>query len=81
MILEDGSWLLLRPSGTEPVVRVYAEASTERQLDALVKEGEALIGFQCKTDKFKPVNNMHEEEMSGCRSPGVHFSFPIRGGA
>jgi alpha-D-glucose phosphate-specific phosphoglucomutase len=44
MILEDGSWLLLRPSGTEPVVRLYAEASTEPQLEALIAEGKALIG-------------------------------------
>jgi alpha-D-glucose phosphate-specific phosphoglucomutase len=44
MILEDGSWLLLRPSGTEPVVRLYAEASTERHLDALIAEGQRLIG-------------------------------------
>jgi len=44
LILEDGSWLLLRPSGTEPVVRLYAEASTERQLEALIAEGKALIG-------------------------------------
>jgi phosphoglucomutase len=43
MILEDGSWLLLRPSGTEPVVRLYAEASTEGQLSSLVAAGEALI--------------------------------------
>lgn len=44
MLLEDGSWLLLRPSGTEPVVRLYAEASTEKQLEALIAEGRALIG-------------------------------------
>jgi phosphomannomutase len=43
MILEDGSWLLLRPSGTEPVVRLYAEAPTDRQLSALVAAGEDLI--------------------------------------
>ena len=45
MILEDGSWLLLRPSGTEPVVRLYAEASTEPQMDAIVAEGQRLIGL------------------------------------
>jgi phosphoglucomutase len=45
LILEDGSWLLLRPSGTEPVVRLYAEASTERQLEALIAEGQRLIGL------------------------------------
>ena len=46
MILEDGSWLLLRPSGTEPVVRLYAEAPTEGQLSALIAGGEALIGVK-----------------------------------
>ena len=44
MILEDGSWLLLRPSGTEPVVRLYAEASTTQHLDAIIAEGRGLIG-------------------------------------
>ena len=49
LILEDGSWLLLRPSGTEPVVRLYAEASTERQLEALIAEGQRLIGLGTET--------------------------------
>jgi phosphoglucomutase len=44
MILEDGSWLLFRLSGTEPVVRLYAEAATHEQLDRLVTAGEGLIG-------------------------------------
>ncbi len=37
----DGSWLLMRPSGTEPVLRVYAEASTPEQVQALLEVGEA----------------------------------------
>jgi phosphoglucomutase len=49
MILEDGSWLLLRPSGTEPVVRLYAEAPTPRQVEALIAEGKALIGVENST--------------------------------
>ncbi|MCU0509485.1 MAG: hypothetical protein MUC34_14040, partial [Anaerolineae bacterium] len=28
-VLEDDSWLLIRPSGTEPVLRVYAEAHSD----------------------------------------------------
>jgi phosphoglucomutase len=43
LILEDGSWVLLRVSGTEPVVRLYAEAATPERLDALTAAGEALI--------------------------------------
>src|SRR3989338_5986732 len=36
--LEDDSWLLIRPSGTEPLLRTYAEASTEPQVASLLKE-------------------------------------------
>jgi alpha-D-glucose phosphate-specific phosphoglucomutase len=38
--LEDESWLLIRPSGTEPVLRVYAEAPTDAALRALMGYGE-----------------------------------------
>jgi phosphomannomutase len=39
----DSSWLLLRPSGTEPVVRVYAEAGTLDRARELVAEGVRLL--------------------------------------
>jgi len=42
-VMEDESWLLLRPSGTEPKIRVYAEASRETQLDRIIEEGKELI--------------------------------------
>ena len=35
LVLEDGSWVLYRLSGTEPVVRVYSEAPSERELEKL----------------------------------------------
>jgi alpha-D-glucose phosphate-specific phosphoglucomutase len=38
-ILEDDSWLLIRPSGTEPVLRVYAESDSEEGLQALMDYG------------------------------------------
>lgn len=38
----DESWLLLRPSGTEPVVRVYAEAQTIEMRDELLGAGCAI---------------------------------------
>jgi phosphomannomutase len=37
--VEDGSWLLVRFSGTEPLVRVYAEATTAELRDQLLAEG------------------------------------------
>jgi len=41
--LADGSWLLVRASGTEPLVRVYTEASTPALRDELVVTGERLV--------------------------------------
>ena len=38
--LSDGSWLLIRPSGTEPVLRVYAEAPDDDRVGALLGFGE-----------------------------------------
>lgn len=42
-ILEDGSWLLFRKSGTEPVVRLYGEAASEDKLAAVMKAGREFI--------------------------------------
>ncbi len=41
-LLTDDSWLLIRPSGTEPVLRVYAEAHTDDAVNVLLAEGRAL---------------------------------------
>lgn len=41
-ILNDGSWLLIRPSGTEPVLRVYAEGRSEEMVQELLKYGEEI---------------------------------------
>ena len=41
--LADGSWLLIRASGTEPLVRVYTEATSAQLRDALLVAGEALV--------------------------------------
>ncbi len=40
---DDGSWLLMRPSGTEPVVRYYVEAPTQRDLDELKAAGKGVL--------------------------------------
>ncbi|NOZ49736.1 MAG: phosphoglucomutase/phosphomannomutase family protein [Chloroflexi bacterium] len=38
-ILQDDNWLLIRPSGTEPVLRVYAEARDQAGVQALLEAG------------------------------------------
>ncbi len=40
---KDGSWLLMRPSGTEPVVRYYVEARTPADLAKLMEDGRAAL--------------------------------------
>ena len=45
-MLDDDSWLLIRPSGTEPVLRIYAEARSEAQVQELLTEGAELAQQQ-----------------------------------
>lgn len=42
-IFADGSWLLLRPSGTEPVVRIYAESESAEDLEVLIEQGRKFL--------------------------------------
>ena len=41
-ICDDSSWLMMRLSGTEPILRVYAEASTEKKALAILEFGKKL---------------------------------------
>jgi len=43
VILADDTWLLMRPSGTEPKLRIYAEAPSGDRVDALLEAGETLV--------------------------------------
>ena len=43
LLLDDGSWLLIRPSGTEPVVRLYVEAKNPEDEERLIEAGRELI--------------------------------------
>ncbi len=41
--LIDNSWLMIRPSGTEAVVRIYAEAESSQRVNELVEFGRNLV--------------------------------------
>jgi phosphomannomutase len=41
--LEDGAWVLVRPAGTEPLLRIYVEAPTAGQVEELHRAAEALV--------------------------------------
>jgi phosphomannomutase len=43
LLFEDESWLLFRQSGTEPVLRIYTEATSLKKAEALLGAGQALV--------------------------------------
>jgi alpha-D-glucose phosphate-specific phosphoglucomutase len=43
LLLENGSWLLVRPSGTEPKLRVYAESDADDRVETLLAAGRELV--------------------------------------
>lgn len=49
LYLQDGSWVLLRPSGTEPLMRVYMET------DSLEKQAEIFEILELKINRLEPV--------------------------
>lgn len=55
-ITADDSWLLIRPSGTEPVLRIYAESRSDSQVQTLLTEGAAFA-------------QRHIEQLTASQSP------------
>ena len=43
LILEDGSWILIRESGTEPLARVYVEAGSDEEVASLARAARELV--------------------------------------
>ena len=44
-LLEDGGWLLIRFSGTEPIMRVYCETTHEDKVQAILQDGMKIAGL------------------------------------
>lgn len=45
-VLEDGGWMLIRFSGTEPLVRVYCETTQPDRVQPILEEGLRLVGVR-----------------------------------
>ncbi|HAJ38622.1 MAG TPA: phosphomannomutase, partial [Chloroflexi bacterium] len=43
-LMDDGGWLLVRFSGTEPLLRVYTETTDQAAVPAILADGRALAG-------------------------------------
>jgi len=44
--LEDGGWMLIRFSGTEPKIRVYTETTHENKVQAILQDGLKIAGLK-----------------------------------
>lgn len=44
-LMEDGSWFLLRPSGTEPLFRLYVEAENADKMNIIIEEVRNALGL------------------------------------
>ena len=44
--LEDGGWLLIRFSGTEPIMRVYCETTHQNKVKAILEDGLKVAGLK-----------------------------------
>jgi phosphomannomutase/phosphoglucomutase len=38
LVFDESNWIMIRPSGTEPIARIYAEASSEEKLHTLMSK-------------------------------------------
>ena len=38
IVFDKKNWIMVRPSGTEPIIRIYAESDSEKNLETLMKE-------------------------------------------
>ncbi|MGL4649276.1 MAG: phosphoglucomutase/phosphomannomutase family protein, partial [Caldilineaceae bacterium] len=44
-VMDDGGWLLIRFSGTEPLLRVYTETTDQAAVQAILEDGKRLAGI------------------------------------
>jgi phosphomannomutase len=44
-VFDNGDWLLIRPSGTEPVLRLYSEAGESTMVDTLLRAAHQIAGL------------------------------------
>jgi phosphomannomutase len=44
-VMDDGGWLLVRFSGTEPLIRVYTETTDQAAVPAILADGQKLAGL------------------------------------
>ena len=69
--LKSDSWLLIRPSGTEPLLRLYSESPQPDLADAMLAEAKRLAESIVKDLGSKDSTNSQKLVASGVQLPGV----------
>ena len=59
------AWLLIRPSGTEPAIRIIAEAGSKEQAHGLVARAEELVETILRMDMPFPASSPEGGEVGG----------------
>jgi phosphomannomutase len=59
-LLDDDSWLLIRPSGTEPLLRIYAEAHSRVEVPQLLAAGADLAGLTRQSESPAPGSSSRQ---------------------
>lgn len=62
IVLEDDSWFLLRPSGTEPLIRTYSEATSADAVKKLLQEAKVLAETPLPAPKKDPSDSAKQKK-------------------
>jgi phosphomannomutase len=57
-MLADNSWLLIRFSGTEPLLRIYAETDSPQRAERMLNLGKELAGVQGTAQHYPPYKSI-----------------------
>jgi phosphomannomutase len=69
--LAPDSWLLIRPSGTEPLLRLYSESAQAELADAMLADAKVTVESIVKDLGAVDPANAQKLVASGVKLPGV----------
>ena len=68
----DGSWMLFRASGTEPLLRIYCEGTSKDRLEQLLSAGDNLASYLLLEQLFFAFNPFDFLDFVSCVAPFLH---------
>ena len=62
--INSKNWVMIRPSGTEPIIRIYGESESQEKLDTLMSEYLQKVSQSFPITLLKPNSSMDEWRMN-----------------